>query len=84
MLTQLRDNSALTAKNGSKLKGEQPGHHMLVPNLQAMAAKKSKERQNGEKYPTLRLIDSAEGNAEEEEFDPNELKLLPVLATDRH
>jgi len=28
----------------------------------------------------LGLADSAE----EEEFDPNELKLLPVLATDRH
>ena len=30
-------------------------------------------------YPQARLVDS-----EEEEFDPNELKLLPVLATERN
>ena len=35
----------------------------------------------GDNYPTLRLVDSQQ---EDEEFDPNELKLLPVLATDRH
>ena len=31
------------------------------------------------KYPYIQMIDS-----EEDEFDPNELKLLPVLATDRN
>ena len=31
-------------------------------------------------FPALRLNDSTE----EDEFDPNELKLLPVLATDRN
>ena len=30
-------------------------------------------------YQKLRI-----GDSEEEEFDPNELKLLPVLATDRN
>lgn len=97
MNTQLRDTSGMTgmkSKNSSTMR-DQLEKPMMLQNLQGLALKHHPSHMSprqqgsdvelpnfgGDNYPTLRLVDSQQ---EDEEFDPNELKLLPVLATDRH